>query len=116
MHPQHLAKLNPDVSRILQIIDTGLDETSCFFVDDDGEEVQHGYYFDELSAAVVTATSVTDPHSIFSGGNFTYYPERRKVQEICLQRLGLDVRPQVSSGSSGIASTPYCRQSAQRKA
>ncbi|CAN0316610.1 unnamed protein product, partial [Scytosiphon promiscuus] len=37
---------------VIQIIDTGVDETSCYFIDDDGEEVDHGYYYDELSAAV----------------------------------------------------------------
>lgn len=31
-----------------QIVDTGLDETSCFFADGGGEEVAHGHYYEEL--------------------------------------------------------------------
>ena len=31
-----------------QVIDSGLDETSCFFIDDDGQEVTHGHYYEEL--------------------------------------------------------------------
>ncbi|CAN0384261.1 unnamed protein product, partial [Ectocarpus sp. 12 AP-2014] len=38
---------------IIQVVDSGLDETSCYFIDDSGEEVDHGYYFDELGQAAV---------------------------------------------------------------
>lgn len=31
-----------------QVVDSGLDETSCFFADGDGEEVTHGHYYEEL--------------------------------------------------------------------
>ncbi|CAN0522044.1 unnamed protein product, partial [Scytosiphon promiscuus] len=31
-----------------QVVDSGVDETSCFFVDKDGEEVIHGHYYEEL--------------------------------------------------------------------
>ncbi|CAM9166855.1 unnamed protein product, partial [Hapterophycus canaliculatus] len=61
---------------VIQIIDTGVDETSCYFIDDDGEEVEHGYYYDELSAPTL---SVTPPFSSFNGGDFSYFPERRKI-------------------------------------
>ncbi|CAN0597839.1 unnamed protein product, partial [Laminaria digitata] len=33
---------------LIQVVDTGLDETSCYFIDADGEEVPHGHYFEEL--------------------------------------------------------------------
>lgn len=32
-----------------QVVDTGLDETSCFFAHDEtGDQIAHGYYYDEL--------------------------------------------------------------------
>lgn len=60
-----------------QIIDSGLDETSCYFADGDGEEVTHGHYFDELSES---HSSVSLPaYTIFEGGDFSFDPSRRKV-------------------------------------
>ncbi|CAM9317023.1 unnamed protein product [Discosporangium mesarthrocarpum] len=35
-------------SRGCTIVDTGLDETSCFFADEDGVEVEHGYFYEEI--------------------------------------------------------------------
>lgn len=36
-----------------KVIDTGVDETSCFFADDEsGEEVAHGHYFEEWGITV----------------------------------------------------------------
>ena len=91
-----------------QVIDTGLDETSCFFIDDDLEEVPHGHYFDELAVSLdpvespssspilppsatssptegvplipsSTSSPVTASHEVFEGGDFSIYPDRRKV-------------------------------------
>ncbi|CAN0535588.1 unnamed protein product, partial [Laminaria digitata] len=31
-----------------QVLDSGLDETSCYFEDGDGLEVTHGYFFDRI--------------------------------------------------------------------
>lgn len=60
-----------------QIVDSGLDETSCFFVDGDGQEVTHGYYFDEMSESY---SSVSVPaFTKFQGGDFSFEPSRRKV-------------------------------------
>ena len=58
----------------LQVIDTGLDETSCFFVDEDGEEIAHGHYFEELGFA-----NGSDVYAPFTGGDFSYDLNRRKV-------------------------------------
>lgn len=57
---------------------SGLDETSCFFVDEDGQEIEHGYYFDEVGFA----GEVTDDNARyeFSGGHFPYDTSRRKVK------------------------------------
>ncbi|CAN0460486.1 unnamed protein product, partial [Laminaria digitata] len=33
---------------IIQVVDTGLDETSCYFEDGDGLEVTHGHYFEKF--------------------------------------------------------------------
>lgn len=61
------------------MIDTGLDETSCYFVDDDGEEIEHGYFFDEIGFSYNEFNEVTGIYTIFTGGNFTFFPNRRKV-------------------------------------
>ena len=44
----NLKNVFPAPLSIVQVVDTGLDETSCYFVDTDGEPVPHGYYYDEL--------------------------------------------------------------------
>lgn len=84
-----LSKSPTSFSLFCQVIDTGLDETSCFFIDDDGEEVDHGYYFDELAILSLSATSEASESRIFASfndGDFSSYPERRKVRE-----AGMDV-------------------------
>jgi len=132
-----------------QVIDTGLDESSCYFANDEtGDQVEHGYYFDEFgvtidpsylfysssspysddnifatydddffatnyddTAAPGGGSSSTGPARVadhsgsyyssqsyysyqterrFSGGDFTVYPERRKVRSRrvgCTDRL-----------------------------
>ena len=70
------------------MVDSGLDETSCFFIDDDGGEVEHGHYFEELARVesyFLTASSFyrystnTAVHEVFNGGDFVYDTSRRKV-------------------------------------
>ncbi|CAN0100531.1 unnamed protein product, partial [Ascophyllum nodosum] len=73
---------------VIQVVDSGLDETSCFFIDDDGGEVEHGHYFEELARVesyFLTASSFyrystnTAVHEVFNGGDFVYDTSRRKV-------------------------------------
>lgn len=66
----------------IQIIDTGLDETSCFFVDEDGLEVEHGYYFEELGFVGEPSIDLSNVVKIFEGGSFPFDLTRRKVREI----------------------------------
>lgn len=54
-----------------QVVDTGLDETSCFFADGDGEEVTHGHYYEEI--ALRHSSSFTSTMSS-STGNGTDSP------------------------------------------
>ena len=65
-----------------QIIDTGLDETSCFFIDDSGEEIEHGYYFDDLELIGVES-SATTVDTNFTEGYFPIDLARRKVSLPC---------------------------------
>lgn len=65
--------------RGMQIIDTGLDETSCFFVDEDGLEVEHGYYFEELGFVGEPSFDLSNVVKIFEGGSFPFDLTRRKV-------------------------------------
>lgn len=96
-----------------KVVDTGLDESSCFFAHDEaGDHVTHGYYFDEWGinfpityyAGVSNDDGADDDNSgrprpnsqrsssrggftqygtdiseVFNGGDFTAYPDRRKV-------------------------------------
>ena len=65
----------------LQVIDTGLDETLCFFIDDDGEKIEHGHYLEELRLIYPShpTSSSTREYAIFEGGYFPHFPTRRKV-------------------------------------
>ena len=69
-------------SMFLQVVDTGLDETSCYFVDEDGEEIAHGHYFEELGF-----TSGSDVYAPFTGGDFSYDLNRRKVRRTYAPRI-----------------------------
>ena len=69
-----------------QIVDTGLDYNSCFFVDRDGKEVAHGHFFEEIGVEASTLSSWSPSFSknppiaqVFTGGNFNYNLGRRKV-------------------------------------
>lgn len=57
-----------------QVVDSGLDQESCFFRDEDGENVELGYYFDEIALL-----SATDYFAEFNGGYFPADLNRRKV-------------------------------------
>eukprot|EP00904_Undaria_pinnatifida_P011011 jgi/Undpi1/703/HiC_scaffold_10.g04167.m1 len=41
---------------VIQVIDTGVDETSCYFIDDDGQTVTHGHYFEEIGIKTLATT------------------------------------------------------------
>lgn len=56
------------------MVDSGLDQESCFFRDEDGEHVENGHYFEEL--ALLSATEV---NLVFNGGYFPQDLDRRKV-------------------------------------
>lgn len=67
-----------------QVLDTGLDESSCYFEDGDGLEVEHGHFFERLGLVlgVYTSATISDSASAvweFEGGDFTFDLERRKV-------------------------------------
>lgn len=60
-----------------QIIDTGLDETSCFFVhDEEGDQIPHGYYFDEISTNFIW-TSYSFSDSWYSDDWYNWYSDDR---------------------------------------
>ena len=59
-------------------MDTGLDETSCFFIDDSGEKIEHGYYFDNIELNG-EESSATTAEVDFTGGYFPFDLTRRKV-------------------------------------
>lgn len=76
----------PFLPSLRQIVDTGLDYNSCFFVDEDGEEVEHGHFFEEIGVEASALSSwsptfkITPPIAqVFTGGNFNYNLDRRKV-------------------------------------
>lgn len=60
-----------------------MNETSCFFADGDGEEVEHGHYFEAVGSTNPLFSSSSESLSkfknIFTGGDFTYDSDRRKV-------------------------------------
>ena len=65
------------------MVDSGLDETSCFFADDDGLQVEHGHLFDGLLLE-------PDGNVSFALGNysFAYDMSRRKVRWGRMQTRG----------------------------
>lgn len=60
----------------IQVVDTGLDETSCFFADDTGGEVEHGYLFDGIEVDATTGY----PSAALGKPWFPYDMSRRKVR------------------------------------
>lgn len=56
------------------MVDTGLDETSCYFADDDGSQVEHGYLYDGVRKEVDGNVSL-----VLGDYSFAYDMSRRKV-------------------------------------
>lgn len=65
-------------------MDSGLDETSCFFADDDGLEVEHGHLFDGVRVAPDGNVSL-----VLDNYSYAYDMTRRKVQKTKLLCLAL---------------------------
>lgn len=59
-------------------MDSGLDETSCFFADDDGEQIEHGHLYDggRLGPDRYVSIAIGEP-------SFPYDLSRRKVRVFC---------------------------------
>lgn len=65
-----------------QVVDTGLDYSSCFFIDEDGVEVDHGHYFEEIAISSYASSfylSDIEVATVFTGGDFRADMSRRKV-------------------------------------
>ncbi|CBJ33955.1 conserved unknown protein [Ectocarpus siliculosus] len=96
---------------VIQIVDTGLDVNSCFFVDEDGGEgVAHGHYFEEIGVEASALSSWFTSWDfnlqiarVFTGGDFNFDLSRRKyfwagyeaidLDRLC-PRLDCDDRPE----------------------
>ncbi len=80
-----------------------MDESSCYFAhDEDGDHVVHGHYFEEFGIAYdlsyygwYFASSLSGPSAehhtdyasystVFEGGDWSVYPDRRKVSGLDL--------------------------------
>ncbi|CAM9309050.1 unnamed protein product [Choristocarpus tenellus] len=55
-----------------------IDETSCFFANGDGTEIEYGYYFDEIYWEIHGNYHYVN-ETVFTGGNFTFDLSRRKL-------------------------------------
>ncbi|CAM9670039.1 unnamed protein product [Ectocarpus fasciculatus] len=111
--------------QVVQVIDSGIDESSCFFANDEsGDHVPHGHYYEEWGINVpLTSSSFSSPTSdddsddswgwpwasadhhtgsfyqveeVFDGGDFTVYPDRRKI----IQYINL-IKSDDTEGSHG---------------
>eukprot|EP00904_Undaria_pinnatifida_P011000 jgi/Undpi1/702/HiC_scaffold_10.g04166.m1 len=79
---------------VIQVIDTGVDETSCYFIDDDGQTVTHGHYFEEIG--IKTLAPTPSPASATSPTSATLPPT---------SPLSSTARSQTSSLSSSVLSS-----------
>ncbi|CAM9548318.1 unnamed protein product, partial [Hapterophycus canaliculatus] len=68
--------------QVIQVIDSGVDETSCFFANDEsGEEVAHGHYFEEwginvdLDSYAYSSTDDSYWWSQFSAAGHSAHPD-----------------------------------------
>lgn len=59
-------------------MDSGLDETSCFFLDEDGLQVEHGTFFDGIEGVADTMKDF-NVELLPTAGPFPYDLQRRKV-------------------------------------
>ncbi|CAN0059252.1 unnamed protein product [Scytosiphon promiscuus] len=69
---------------VIQVVDSGLDETSCYFADDDGLQVEHGHLFLGVREEADGNVSV-----VHGSESFVYDMSRRKV----VQYIELFKRP-----------------------
>lgn len=63
-----------------QVVDSGLDETSCFFADDDGLQVEHGHLFEGYRNESDGSVSI-----VLEDYSFAYDMSRRKVGYSAMQ-------------------------------
>ncbi|CAN0485385.1 unnamed protein product, partial [Ectocarpus sp. 12 AP-2014] len=61
---------------VIQVVDAGLDETSCFFADDDGLQVEHDFLFDG-----VRMEGDSDVSTVLGNCSLPFDMSRRKVGE-----------------------------------
>ncbi|CAM9895106.1 unnamed protein product [Pylaiella littoralis] len=83
---------------VIQVTDTGLDETSCFFVDDDKAQIEHDHYFEGVRLGPNGTVDL-----VFENHSFAYDLSRRKV----VQYMDLFKRPEENNDSSTSASFTY---------
>ncbi|CAM9779304.1 unnamed protein product [Ectocarpus sp. 4 AP-2014] len=83
---------------VIQVVDSGLDETSCFFADDDGLQVEHGFWFDG-----VRVEDDGNVSTVLGNYSFPFDMSRRKI----VQYIQLFKTPDQGSTSSGQDSFTY---------
>ncbi|CAN0345646.1 unnamed protein product [Pylaiella littoralis] len=59
---------------VIQVVDTGLDESSCFFADDDGLQIEHGHLYEGVRFEADGNVSM-----VLGDYSFAYDMSRRKV-------------------------------------
>lgn len=64
------------------MVDSGLDETSCFFADDDGLEIEHDYLFEDYSIFFDSGNDSTLVSANDEMKEFKYDLSRRKVMRL----------------------------------
>ncbi|CBN75410.1 subtilisin-like serine peptidase [Ectocarpus siliculosus] len=83
---------------VIQVVDTGLDETSCFFADDDGLQVEHGFLF-----GGVRVEGDGNVSTVLGNYSFPFDMSRRKI----VQYIQMFKTPDQGSTSSGQNSFTY---------
>ncbi|CAM9533797.1 unnamed protein product [Scytosiphon promiscuus] len=95
---------------VIQVVDSGLNETSCYFAHGDGSEVEHGHYFEEIGSTNPYFSSDSESFSkfkpVFEGGDFSYTSGRRKVIQY-IELVKADEGEENASLSSGGVLYPY---------
>ncbi|CAM9167076.1 unnamed protein product [Ectocarpus fasciculatus] len=83
---------------VIQVVDSGLDETSCYFADDDGLQIEHGFMFDG-----VRVEDDGNVSTVLGNYSFPYDMSRRKV----VQYIQMFKTPDQGSISNGQDSFTY---------
>ncbi|CAM9668187.1 unnamed protein product, partial [Laminaria digitata] len=88
---------------VIQVLDTGLDETSCYFEDGDGLEVVHGHFFEDLGFVDFASGSSSSVMTVlvFDDGDFSFDVDRRKI----IQYINMVKPDSATSSSSPLPST-----------